>query len=450
MGDSQIKKYGWPTVLTLIIVYLAQGLRYFGSLAMTLYFKNSVGLSPAQLSMLDSLIVLAWYLKPIYGLLSDTIPICGYKRKSYMMISSFMGIFAYLPIFYIESAEIVVFLMILGQLSQVIADVVCDGFMIERARIDSENGAKELQRISWSTMFFASFVGEVTGGIAADYINPAYLISSLCLCPALVLVASLVIPDKIVENKVSVGHACKDIGHSLKQVYTETIKSDNIRVIIFTILWVSTTVNYSSIMTFYLLDICNISPSTLGYVSAFTSFFSFIGLILPDRFFSTTIKNKFIIGTVLMSFLALTDLAIVTKLNETIGIPVVFLLVGGSTVSSIISTVFFLLPMLTVFAKVTPKNIEATYFSFLSAIYNFSWNLSSFLSGVLMTATKINSSTSPDIWVLITISIVAGIASLVFLPIAPDSVAGAKVKIDHHHDLELPLIQNDHHILVNK
>ena len=187
MGDSHIKKYGWPTVLTLILVYLAQGLRYFGSLAITLYFKNSVGLNPAQLSMLDSLLVLAWYLKPIYGLLSDSIPICGYKRKSYMMISSIMGIFAYLPIFYVESAEIVVFLMILGQFSQAIADVVCDGFMIERARIDSENGAKDLQRISWSTMFFASFIGQVTGGIAADFIDPAYLISSLfvfliCCC----------------------------------------------------------------------------------------------------------------------------------------------------------------------------------------------------------------------------------------------------------------------------
>ena len=47
-------------------------------------FKDDFGMSPASMSMSTSIITLPWIVKPIWGFITDTYPIFGYKRKIYL------------------------------------------------------------------------------------------------------------------------------------------------------------------------------------------------------------------------------------------------------------------------------------------------------------------------------------------------------------------------------
>ena len=142
------EKFGSSTIIVLMLVYSAQGLRSLGSQAQTLYFKNTFKLNPSELSLLRTLFDIAFYMKPIYGLLSDTFPIKGYHRKSYLLISGILGMGSYFLIFISNNIYLSAFGLTAGTYSLAIADSISDGLMVEKARIDPENGASTLQRIS--------------------------------------------------------------------------------------------------------------------------------------------------------------------------------------------------------------------------------------------------------------------------------------------------------------
>ena len=48
------------------------------------YLKTSQGWTPVQITSFTSLLYFAWIIKPLYGLISDFVPLFGYRRKSYL------------------------------------------------------------------------------------------------------------------------------------------------------------------------------------------------------------------------------------------------------------------------------------------------------------------------------------------------------------------------------
>ena len=44
-----------------------------------------------QVAFLTSFAAFPWVVKPLYGFLSDTVPIFGYRRRSYLVICGVLG-----------------------------------------------------------------------------------------------------------------------------------------------------------------------------------------------------------------------------------------------------------------------------------------------------------------------------------------------------------------------
>jgi len=52
---------------------------------------NDYKISPAEQGFTLSIISTPWIMKPVWGIISDSFPIYGYRRKSYLMIFGFAG-----------------------------------------------------------------------------------------------------------------------------------------------------------------------------------------------------------------------------------------------------------------------------------------------------------------------------------------------------------------------
>ena len=76
--------------ITYLIISTSSGLSQFSSLSIMYYFKDVLQTSPSQLSIINSIILLPLIIKPIFGLISDMYPICGYRRKVYIIICGFV------------------------------------------------------------------------------------------------------------------------------------------------------------------------------------------------------------------------------------------------------------------------------------------------------------------------------------------------------------------------
>lgn len=443
--EGLISKFGYPTILAALLNYLSQGLRAFASTASTLYFKSKFGFDPAELTFVGSLTFMAWYLKPIYGLLSDSLPIFGYRRRPYIFFSGLLGIISYLMILLIDSPTIAIVCLILGELSQAVSDTICDGFLVERSKIDPVNGAHELQKVSWSALFFSAMIGMVAGGFAADYVNPVYLISSLAFCPLLVVIVSFIIPDKKVEENLSLLDSLKKMWRSLKTLISRLFEKDTFRIILFTICWQSTAIGFGAIYSYYLLDILQVQPSTLSLLSFVGYLGSFLGTFFSGKGWRMGIIQKLLIGRILYNLISTFDIILYTGFYENIGFGFYPFLYGPSTLGSAIDMYFSRMPILVIFTHITPPDIEATFFAGLSSLFNISMNLSEVLAGLIMYGTGINDSGSQIIWVLTLISIAIGTFSLIFILILPSSVETREKNpgdLEEYRDIELPLLND--------
>src|SRR5437899_9937176 len=75
------------------IVYFSQGMWYLPNQPITIVLKER-GLSAGQVATFFSITTLPWLIKPLYGLLSDFVPLWGYRRKSYFLLTTALAALA--------------------------------------------------------------------------------------------------------------------------------------------------------------------------------------------------------------------------------------------------------------------------------------------------------------------------------------------------------------------
>lgn len=84
-----------PEILAIMAIYFVEGALGLARLAQTFYLKDTLHLGPAELSALTGLFTLPWTIKPLYGFLSDGLPLFGYRRRSYLILCGLIGAFSY-------------------------------------------------------------------------------------------------------------------------------------------------------------------------------------------------------------------------------------------------------------------------------------------------------------------------------------------------------------------
>ena len=83
------------TYLVVVLIAFSQGVVGLSDLALNYLYKDDLHLMPPQVTRINSLIIIPWIIKPVYGLISDTLPICGYRRKPYLFIFGCVSIFCW-------------------------------------------------------------------------------------------------------------------------------------------------------------------------------------------------------------------------------------------------------------------------------------------------------------------------------------------------------------------
>lgn len=79
----------WSFVLGVVIVYgISQGFGVGLSRVSTQYYMKDVQkVQPSQAQVLIGVIHFPWIVKPLWGLLTDVVPIFGYRRRPYFIFA---------------------------------------------------------------------------------------------------------------------------------------------------------------------------------------------------------------------------------------------------------------------------------------------------------------------------------------------------------------------------
>jgi MFS family permease len=124
------------------------------------------GRTAGEIAAFSAMLSLPWVLKPLFGLLSDFVPLGGTRRKGYLMLAGgstalcLLGLYR-IPVPAGASASRLAWLIV-PAIAVAMADVVTDALLVERGQPRRLTGL--LLAVQWGCLYLAGIVNGLLGG----------------------------------------------------------------------------------------------------------------------------------------------------------------------------------------------------------------------------------------------------------------------------------------------
>jgi folate/biopterin transporter len=409
--------FGCSTLLLIFLIFWSQGFRQIGMLAITFYYKDVIGLSPTTTQLIRTMTYMVWLVKPLYGMMTDYLPILGYRRKAYMYLSATIGGIATLSILYINDITLAAIAMLTAELAQGISDVIAEAIIVEEARKDPVNGSGSLQSMCWFVMSIGGLIGAPLGGVCLDYLSPQTVIAIMAICPFFMLLSAMLIHEDRVRETLS----CRSLNRNLRDLIT-TIQAPTIyKPLIFIYLSNTISPSFPELMIYFLNDELNFPPSLMAVLSMTGYLTLTIGTLCYNGFFkSWSYRSIMSVGQVILMCTGLMDVVLVTKMHRSIGIPDSIFALGGDTVQNMVSFIFRSMPTIVMITQLCPKGVEATLFALNTSVLNFSYTCSIYFGTVLTDVFTVETGHYDWMWLLMLFKSLTKLIPLMFIKLLPE------------------------------
>ncbi|KAK4485836.1 hypothetical protein RD792_008483 [Penstemon davidsonii] len=165
-----VRELDWSFVLVVMIVYgISQGLG--GALARVgteYYMKDVQKVQPSEAQVYSGITSIPWILKPLWGLLTDVVPILGYHRRPYFVLA--------------------------GSASVAIGDVTVDACVAQKSG-NHPSLASDMQTLCSLSFSIGSLIGFSLSGIFVHLIGPQGVYGLLTIPAGLVLLVGTLLKE---------------------------------------------------------------------------------------------------------------------------------------------------------------------------------------------------------------------------------------------------------------
>ncbi|HEY9621238.1 MAG TPA: folate/biopterin family MFS transporter [Crinalium sp.] len=398
-------------LMAILLVYFVQGILGLARLAVSFFLKDELGLSPAQVSALLGIAALPWMIKPLFGFISDGLPILGYRRRPYLILSGLLGAIAWVSLAtVVHTAWGATLAIALSSLAIAVSDVIVDSLVVERARAESVSDAGSLQSLCWGASAMGGLITAYFSGLLLQHFSTHTVFGITASFPLIVsLVAGL-----IAESRVEFKTDWSIVWHQVTQLKGAISQKSIWLPTAFLFLWQATPTAESAFF-FFTTNELQFTPEFLGRVRLVTSIASLLGVWLFQRFFKA-VPFRTIFGwtTVISTVLGMTMLLLVTHTNRAIGIDDHWFSLGDSLILTVMGQIAYM-PVLVLAARLCPPGVEATLFALLMSVTNLAGLLSYEMGAGLMHLLGITETNFDRLWLLVVITNLSTLLPLPFL-----------------------------------
>jgi len=348
------------------IVYFAQGMWYLPVQVITISLKDR-GLSAGQVADFFAITIIPWLIKPVYGLISDFVPLFGYRRKSYLYLSSGTAALAGLALALSgdQSYWRMAYYLTAMAAGLAFTDVLVDALMVENGKPLGLTGA--FQSVQWAAIMTASIlVGELGGHLAEGRLLRASFLVAACFPLVSLLMAIFVVRE---APAPAVGKEFRETWGSIRAA----LGARDVWVVAGFIFFFTFSPSFGPALLFYQTDVLRFSQQFIGHLLALTA----VGAVLGAIMYAPMSRR--------MPLRRLINLSIGLSVAGTLA----YLVYRDVWSAIVIDTVFGCVGMLTqlafldLAAKSCPRHVEATFFALLASVYNVGTQASQNVGGRL-------------------------------------------------------------------
>src|ERR1700689_4094558 len=193
-------------LLFFALVYVVEGLGQIGGLIaqpLNYYLKASQGWTPVQITGFITLFNLPWIIKPLYGLISDFVPLFGYRRKSYLLLVNVAAIVGFIWVTQLTAPSDLLIPLMITAYAMAISSTLCGAVLVENGQRLHESGTFVNQQWLWFNI--AAMAAAILGGELVQHLSPSGALHApapvVAVAPLSVIIGTVVL---IPEQKVVV------------------------------------------------------------------------------------------------------------------------------------------------------------------------------------------------------------------------------------------------------
>ncbi|KAF6162892.1 hypothetical protein GIB67_021041 [Kingdonia uniflora] len=465
---------------------MPKGFRSFVWTAVSYQLKDRLKLSPSASQLFFSVAFFPWSIKPLYGILSDCIPIRGRKRTPYLVIATLLSLFPWLILGLnasLRSSQVPLMIFLTAQnLGSAMADVVVDAMIAEAVRVEKAAFAGDLQSMSWLAMAVGGIFGSLLGGYALTNLQIDTIFLLFSVLPAMQLLScglveensvgsrSLSELDNLGSSNGNVSTSDTDIFlaeksnvsttrkrtnmnkktgtvikvtsetfqkgrsvpfqwfHSLKLAVYSLCRAFRQPIILRSMAWFFlahiTVPNMSTVMFYYQTDFLHLDSSFLGSARVV----GWLGLILGTFVYNRYLKHMKLRRTLTWAHIGLVtlgilDMILVSRLNVAFNISDKLMVLCGSALADAINQLKFM-PFLILSGQLCPPGIEGTLFALFMSINNLGSTLGSFVGAGLASLLNLSSGSFDNLLLGMGIQVICTFIPVGFLFLIPKDATG--------------------------
>jgi MFS family permease len=349
------------------VVYFAQGMWYLPNQTITIVFKDTFHLSAGQVATFFSIAVVPWLFKPVYGLLSDFVPLFGYRRKSYFIGGSALASLAALTVVAAGDPAYwpLAILFTLMGFGLAFTDVITDAVMVENGRALGLTGA--FQSVQWAAIYTASMLVGVVGGYLAETrsLRLAFAVAAIFPIVSCTMALFFVHDTRTTRDAAAFRATWRAIVGASR---TRTVWM--IGAFIFLVAF---SPSFGPAFLYYQTDTLKFSQRFIGVLAALQS----VGYVV-GAFLYAPISRRWPLTKIVVLSVTVTS---VTTFGYLLYVGPVSAIIIDSTFGII--AIVVQLALLDLAAKSCPPRVEGTYFALLMAVYNAGMQGSQVVGGYL-------------------------------------------------------------------
>lgn len=341
------------------VVYFSQGMWYLPNQVITIFFKDQ-GLSPSQVANFFLVSTIPWFIKPVYGLISDFVPLFGRRRKSYFLLTCILSALSgiWLAVMPEHPFWWMAALFTTMGFGLAFTDVLTDALMVEQGRPRGLTGA--FQAVQWACITSAAVLIGVVGGHLAHTreLNLAFGISAVFPLVSFAMALFFVHETPAPRDAAAF--------HATTRAIREALTHRDVWMVAGFLFFYTFSPSFGPAFLYYQTDVLGFSQHFIGLLASLNSAASVLGALVYAPLSRRMPLRRL--------------------LNWSIGVGVagtLCYLVYRGRISAIAIDTFFggvgmimQLAFLDLAAKACPRRVEATFFALLMSVFNTGTQLS--------------------------------------------------------------------------
>lgn len=156
------------------IVYAVEGIGQAGAgilgQPITYYLKQVRGWDPVQVSATFALFDIPWVIKPLWGAISDFVPLFGYRRRTWLVAANLLGIGAFAWVALLGGGTMLIPALMVTALAMAVSSTLCGALLVETGQ--RHDGSAAFVNQQWLWFNVAQMIAVLTAGWLIEVLTP--------------------------------------------------------------------------------------------------------------------------------------------------------------------------------------------------------------------------------------------------------------------------------------